>query len=143
MGVIQLIPDWRIFCFVDRDGQNVIRGWIGRNCSPELRGAFVTFAKLIESGGPRTVPGVIQKAGDGFHSLEAKRKGEPPAKLIFCYGPFAPYGAHTGEEQTGELTLLIGCGVGRETLKTAISAAHKNYAELIRDIGRRRREGIG
>ena len=140
--MIHSIPDWRIFCFLDNDRQNVIRRWLGENCSPELRGTFVAFVKLIESGGPRTVPGVIREIGSGFYAIEAKRKGEPPSKLIFCYGPFAPYDAHTGEEETGELSLLVGCGVGRDALKSAMVTARDNVATLIREIGRRKRERI-
>lgn len=138
VGVIQL-PLWRVLCFVDASGSNIVREWLYRERIPAaLKGELQGRIDLIEAGGPRVVPGCIEeiKGSSTFCALRVERKGFGVIRPVFCYGPF-------GER---EMTLLVGVpdktnGVFKPS--NALRLAQQNLAALMSDpSGRKRYERI-
>lgn len=128
MDVIHL-PRWRVLCFVDEFGQNVIHQWLDREgVSNVLRGEMQGRIDFIEVGGPNMVPGCVApvpNTGGALFTLSVERPGTGVIRPLFCYGPF-------GDQ---ELTLLL--GVPDKTLsihkpRDGIDLAMRNRERLIK-----------
>lgn len=137
MGVIYL-PSWRVFCFIDEAGDNVIRQWLDREAVAEaLRGTMQGLIDFIQAGGPSMVPGCIVPVprSKQFHFLEVQRKGLAPIRAVLCYGPFGDT----------ELTLLVGVPDRQRLLvkpTDALGVAQENFRAVDGDYRRRRYERV-
>jgi hypothetical protein len=119
----------------------VILDWLGREgISVEVRACFQGLIDFIQAGGPNVVPGCIEAikgSGGELHALKVQRKGFPPVRSIFCYGP-------TGDK---ELTLLLGVpdrNLGFRNVAEALALSKKNQRVLVEDpVNRRCYERVG
>ena len=131
MGVIQSIWPWRVYCFLDEDGKNVILRWIGRE-SIGLTDQQILWDRLalLEQVGPNALPGCVQPLEGEFHCLDVRaRKNARAMNPVFCYGPFAGT----------ELTILAGAPIEDGVLgpMDVLPIARRNLAALKKDWRRR------
>lgn len=137
MNVIPFLL-WRVWCYLDEDGHNVIRSWLDQeHVAPRQKSLFQLYIRLIESGGPEAVPGCIFVVSEeeGFYAMNIKAaKGEEPITPLFCFGPFGD----------SEITLLAGSPIQSGILQAqdVLPIARHNLEILRRYPKRRRRERI-
>jgi hypothetical protein len=125
---------WRVFCYLDEQGVNIIRRWLNQHgISQSLRGVLTSHVHFMEGIGPRSLGGCIHPMGHGIHALKVERKGEAPIYVLFCYGPWEPFDDLDADSPLGEITLLTASLTGREELKYAMGTALENLQRLKRE----------
>jgi hypothetical protein len=125
---------WRVYCFVDADGNNVIRSGMDREGVPEVdRWALQARIKLLEQSEPACLPGFVVPVAADFYMLALNQTGRPPMTPVCCYGPF-------GESDVLELTLLTWAPIeqGRLQAQDVLRVAQDNFEILLKQ-GRSRR----
>jgi hypothetical protein len=128
VDVIQF-PLWRVFSYLDENGENVVRKWLDQNgVTAGLRYALQNWIDLLEGSEPGAIPGCIIKVSDEFDAFQGIRKGEANVYLVFCYGPFGDT----------EISLLV----ATHNPKASLAEARHNLAALGRDRRRRAYESI-
>jgi hypothetical protein len=134
MSVI-LFPSWRVFCYVDGLGRNVIRHWLANlQASAPDRGSLQNLFDICEHSGPDALVNCTWDLGDGFYAVRTKRKGSIELSPIFVRGPF-------GES---EITFLAGALIKGQALspRYAVGIAEENLEALLEEPQRRRRERV-
>src|ERR1017187_8027158 len=103
---------------------------------PEWKGVVLRERiRLLEAGGPDSLPGLIKHVEGKFYTLNIKpRKGEPLMTPLFCYGPFSDQ----------ELTILTGAPIEKGVLsaKDVLPIAQHNFDILMAAPARRIRERL-
>jgi hypothetical protein len=133
---VDVIPfhQWRVYCFVDANGNNVIRSGMDREGMPEAdRWALHSRIKLLEQSEPSCLPGFVVPVADGFYMLALNQTGRLPISPICCYGPF-------GGPEVLEITLLAWAPIeqGRLQAQDVLPVARDNFEILVEEGPSRR-----
>jgi hypothetical protein len=137
VNVISFHP-WRVYCFLDSDGSNVIRNGMDRAEVPEVdRWILQSRIQLLEKTGPPCLPGFVIPVADNFYMLSLTQTGKAPMTPVCCYGPF-------GDSDVQEITLLTWAPIEQGRLKASdvLPVARDNFDILVKDRTRRIREPI-
>lgn len=120
---------------MDDTGQNVVRRWLSENGASDAD--YVELQCLLDIcklSGPRGLRSCTLDLGDGFYSLQCKRKQGLNASPVFCFGPFSD----------SEITFLAGARmIGKRIVpKYVAGIAEENLEKLRNDPSRKRLENI-
>ena len=136
VGVIVLKkPEYAVYSFIEDDGRTVVEKWFDDNHVPDIVWSDIyALWDFYKSFGPHSIRASVIDFGDGFYGLKIPRKGNPPACLIFRFGPL--------DEET-EITFLA-AAIWDEKLKRvrpfgALGTAEENLEILLKHRHRRRR----